>query len=135
MTATKHVTLAATVTASGKMLSPFLIFKDKPGRIAMHEFGIFPEGGKYSCQDEAWMNEDKMHEWIDVVLAPWKAAHDENRMGGSPPLLILGAYRVHQMGSVVNQIQLMCNKVVHIPVGCTYMWQPIDIGIKKPIKN
>jgi hypothetical protein len=79
-TDTKHVTLAATVTASGKMLSPFLIFKGKPNWfIAMHEFSSCPNGGKCSCREKAWMNEEKMHEWIDVVLAPWKAARDENR--------------------------------------------------------
>jgi hypothetical protein len=54
-TDTKHVTLAATVTASGKMLSPFLIFKGKPnGRIAMHEFSSDPDSRKYSCQEKAW---------------------------------------------------------------------------------
>ncbi len=80
------------------------------------------------------MNEDKMHEWIDVVLAPWKAARDEQNMGGDPPLLILDAYRVHQMGSVVNRIQMLGIEVIHIPAGCTYLCQPIDIGINKPIK-
>ena len=112
-TDTKRVTLAATVTASGKMLPPFLIFKGKPnGRIAMREFSTYPVGGKYACQEKAWMNEEKMHEWIDVVLAPWKADRDENNMSGEPPLLILDAYRVHQMGSVVNRIQSIGIEVV-----------------------
>ena len=90
MTDTKHVTLAATVTASGKMLSPFLIFKGKPnGHIVMCKLGTFSNGGKYSCQENLWMNKDKMHEWIDVVLAPWKEAHDAENRGSDPPLLIL----------------------------------------------
>ena len=43
---TKRITLAATVTASGKMLPPFLIFKGKPnGRIAMREFSTNPAHG------------------------------------------------------------------------------------------
>jgi hypothetical protein len=51
-TDTKQVTLAATVTASGKMLSPFLIFKGKPnGRIAMWEFSTFPTQAQYACQE------------------------------------------------------------------------------------
>jgi hypothetical protein len=44
-------------------------------------------------------------------MAPWKA-RDANRTGGSPTLLILDAYCVHQMGSVVNRIQLMGVEVV-----------------------
>ena len=76
-----------------------------------------------------------MHEWINVLLAPWKADWDENNMSGKPPLLVLDAHHVHQMGSVVNQIQLMGIEVVHIPARCTYLCQPINVGINTPIKS
>ena len=70
-TKTKHVTLAATVTGSGKMLPPFLIFKGKPqGHIALCEFGTYPDEGRYACQEKAWMDESKMNEWINIVLQP-----------------------------------------------------------------
>ena len=26
-------------------------------------------------------------------------------------------------------------EVIHIPAGCTYLYQPVDIGINKPIKK
>jgi hypothetical protein len=100
----------------------------------MHEFGSYPNGGKYFGQEKALMNEEKTHEWIDVVLAPWKAAWDEKNTSCDPPLLIGSDYRVHQMGSVVNQIQSMGIEVVHIPAGCRYLCQP-DVGIDKPIKS
>ena len=51
-----------------------------------------------------------------------------------PPIIILDAYRVHQMGLVVNRIQMMGIEVIHIPAGCTYLCQPIKVGINKPIK-
>jgi hypothetical protein len=86
---TMHVTLADTVTASGKVLSPFLIFKGKPsGCIAMREFSNYPNAGKYA--------------WIDVVLKPWKDDRDSNNQSPEPPIIILDAYCIHQMGSVVN---------------------------------
>ena len=81
------------------------------------------------------MDESKMNEWIDVVLQPWKENRDQNNPSLEPPILILDAYRVHQMGSVVNRIQSMGIEVVHIPAGCTYLCQPIDVGINKPIKS
>ena len=62
-----------------------------------------------------------MHEWVDVVLKPWKDAQDENNPNMHPPIIILDAYRVHQMGSVVNRIQVMGIEVIHIPAGCTYL--------------
>ena len=42
-TDTKRVTVAATVTVSGKMLPPFMIFKGAPnGCIASRKFGTYP---------------------------------------------------------------------------------------------
>ena len=128
---TKRVTLAATVTGSGKMLPPMLIFKGATnGRIAKREFGTYPDSGHYSCQKKAWMDEDMMHLWIDQVLVPWKMT----KPPGVVPILVLDAYRVHMMGTVVNRIQSIGIEVIHIPAGCTYLCQPIDVGINKTIK-
>jgi hypothetical protein len=70
-TDTKRITLAATVTGDGRMLTPFMIFKGTPnGRIANREFGTYPAGGKYACQPKAWMDEPNMQAWIDAVLTP-----------------------------------------------------------------
>jgi hypothetical protein len=75
-----------------------------------------------------------MHVWIDAVLKPYKDKKDARDPGGPPPILILDAYRIHQMGLVVNRIQEMGIEVMHIPAGCTYLCQSIDIGINKPLK-
>ena len=80
------------------------------------------------------MDEARMHDWVEKVLTPWKVHRDANNPSVEPPLLILDAYRIHQMGSVVNRIQMMGIEVLHIPAGCTYLCQPIDVGINKPIK-
>ena len=101
----KRVTLAPTVTASGKMRTPFVIFKGKPqGWITLCQFGTYPDTGRYACQEKVWMDESKMNEWIDTVLQPWKVNRDENNPSVEPPILILDAYRMHQMGTVVNRI-------------------------------
>ena len=59
----EHVTFAATITASGNMLPPHLIFKGKPnGCSASQEFLTFHAVGKYACQDKAWVDEGRcMH--------------------------------------------------------------------------
>ena len=128
---TKRVTLAATVDASGRMLPPMLIFKGAAnGRIA-REFAAYPDEGHYACQKKAWMDEEMMSKWIDVVLIPWR-----NEKGPDViPILILDAYRVHMMGNIVNRIQSLGIEVVHIPPGCTYLCQPVDVGINKSIKS
>ncbi len=131
-TDTKRATLAATVTASGKLLKPMLIFKGQAnGRIERNEFQTYPENCVYAMQPKAWMDEKMMHKWIDDVLIPWKQTRNPDVV----PLLILDAYRVHMMGSIVNRIQSLGIEVQHIPAGCTYLCQPVDIGINRPIKK
>ena len=76
-----------------------------------------------------------MHAWIDLILKPYKDEIDARNPGGQTSILILDAYHVHHMGSIVNHIQLMGIEVIHIPTGCTYLCQPIDVGINKPLKN
>ena len=76
-----------------------------------------------------------MNEWIDVVLKPWKDDHNASNPFIQPPIIVLDAYHVHQMGLVVNHIQAMGIEVVHIPAGCTYLCQPIYVGMNKPIKT
>jgi hypothetical protein len=94
--------LADTISASRKMLRPYLIFKGSPrGRIVQHEFVTFPAEGKYACQTKAWMDEVMMNDWIDGILKPWKKHREANNPSLLPPIFILDAYYVHQMGSVV----------------------------------
>jgi hypothetical protein len=96
-TNTKHMTLAATVTGSGKMLSPMLIFKGASnGRIAKQEFGTYPDSGQFLNKKYAWMDEDMMHLWIDQVLVPWKMT----KPPGVVPILVLDAYHIHMMGTL-----------------------------------
>ena len=55
---TKCATAAITVTASGKMLLPLLVFKGaKNGRIIKKEFPSFDKSVYYACQENAWMDE------------------------------------------------------------------------------
>ena len=72
-----------------------------------------------------------MDVWIQNVLSEWKETLPPNAV----PLLILDSFRVHMMGSIVNKIQSLGIEVQHIPGGCTYLCQPIDVGVNKPIKN
>jgi hypothetical protein len=54
-------------------------------------------------------------------LIPWKESHQAGRL----LYLVLDSYRVHMMGSIVEQIQSLDIKVLHIP----------HIGVSRPIKQ
>lgn len=126
-----RVTVAVTLTASGEMLPPFFVFKGKAGGRIEREFQDFPEGGLYSVQEKAWMDEPLMKVWVNKVLKPFV----ETAPPGIEPVLFLDSYRCHMMASVVSLIEDMGVQVEHIPGGCTGLCQPVDVGIGKPLKN
>ena len=129
---TKRATCAMTITASGKILKPLLIFKGKPGgRIEAREFPHFPSQLLYACQDNAWMDERVMLFWVEHVLQPYIL----NAPKKIVPIVFLDSYRCHMMASVVGAIQELGVEVEHIPGGCTYLCQPVDIGVNKPFKS
>jgi hypothetical protein len=39
------------------------------------------------------------------------------------------------MASVVQRVRTLGVEVQHIPGGCTGICQPVDVGIRKPLKN
>ena len=122
---TKGVTFAVTLDASRSILPPLLIFKGfRHGRIATREFQAYLVDGQYLCQPKAWMDEDATKKWIDLVLVPWK----NKKPSGVIPALILGVYRLHMIGSIVNHIQLLWIEVILILVECNYLCQPVDVG-------
>ena len=104
-----------------------LIFKGKPNRqIVKCEFPEYPEGCVYACQDNAWMDEQVMLQWVEQILKPYVDTAPEDVI----PILFLDS-----MAAVVNEIQALGVEVEQIPGGCTYLCQPVDIGINKSYKK
>ena len=126
---TKQATCAPTITASGKMLDPLMVFNRKPnGRIVTREFPEFPDRFLNTCQDNAWMDNKVMLQWVEKILKPYV----DDAPDGVIPIWFLDSYRCHIMGSVVTAIQNLGVEVEHIPGGCTYLCQPVDVGVNKP---
>lgn len=120
-----------TVTASGAMLKPLVVFKGKPGaRIETREFPTYPADNAYACQETAWMDERVMMMWVRTILKPFV----EDCPINIQPLLLLDSYKCHTMASVTAELEALGVQVEIIPGGCTGMCQPIDVGIGKPLK-
>ena len=66
---TKRATLALTVTASGKMIRPMLIFIGTAnGRIVKRDMPGWDNTFLYACQLNAWMDERCMLLWVELCL-------------------------------------------------------------------
>ena len=124
-------TVALTVSASGKILTPMVIYKGtRHGRIATRQIRDHPQEMKYAMQPKAWFDKATMLDWVDEVLKPYIATAPV----GIIPLLFLDSFKVHLLDSVANAIQGLSVELEIIPPGCTGLMQPIDIGINKPFK-
>ena len=63
---------------SDEKLAPFLVFTGtRDGHITRHlglldnNQQIFPVGMKYACQPKAWVDADKLLQWIEKVWQPF----------------------------------------------------------------
>ena len=83
--------VAATVTASGKMLKPLAVLKGKPGAcIETREFLTYPANNAYDCQQTAWMDERVMLLWVRrTILKPFIEDCPDNIQ----PLMLLDSYK------------------------------------------
>jgi hypothetical protein len=71
--------------------------------------------------------------WVNQILDPYLVVN-------LPPpgiqlVILLDAYQCHMMVSVVTKISKLGIEVIHIPGGCTGLYQPLDVGVNKPFKH
>jgi hypothetical protein len=112
----KRCTVALTVSASGKMLTPMVIYKGtRHGRIATRQPRDHPQEMKYAMQPKTWFDETTMLDWVDKVLKPYVTTAPV----GIISILFLDLFKVHLLGSVADAIQGLGVELKIIPPGCT----------------
>jgi hypothetical protein len=117
------------VSASGRKLTPYLIYKGKKGARVTIEVTAqdFCPGSYCSVQEKAWMGQDDMVAWINQVWIP------ETR--GERCLLLLDHYKVHLTALTRKLLEDAGTECYFVPPGCTCVVQPLDVGINKPMKD
>jgi len=120
-----RVTATLCCTAAGKMLPPFVVFKSKTMR-PLKKVNV-PAGVHATTQVKAWMDEERMLQWIQEVWSPY--------VSGNPALLVMDTFSAHMTDKVKDAFKKCNTKLLFIPGGCTSVLQPLDIGINKPFKS
>jgi hypothetical protein len=77
---------------------------------------------------KAWMSRELMLKWISNVLEP-------HCMKFKRSLIIMDRFKVHLMPEVTKKLNEINADIILIPPGLTYMLQPLDIYVNKPIKD
>ena len=122
--------LVVTIDASGQMLPSMLICKGATQGHIAREFSTYPDHCNYPCQQKGCLDNEMMNKWFDLVLIPWQTKKAPSVI----PRLNLDASCAHMMETIVNWIQSLGIEVIHIPAGCTYLCQAVDVGTNKSIK-
>ncbi len=130
----KHVTAALSVSAAGDILPSMLIFKGiRP--LKLREEAL-RDGIVQKVQPKAWMDEEKMHDFLDEILIPYVEKKKEDLgLDNVSALFISDAFSAHKVGSIRSK--LISNGIVplFIPAGTTSKLQPLDVSINKPFKQ
>ena len=118
----RHVTLVLTVTASGEMLPPMVIFK---GKRAL-KLDV-PTGFVVAVQEKGWMDQELMKVYINKIVKPYTKRRKS--------IMILDSFRAHVADPVKDAFRKANSLVVVIPGGCTSKLQPLDVAINRPYKD
>lgn len=120
----QRCTVMLSVTADGRKLPPYVVFKRKtlPKE-------SFPNGIIVRVQKNGWMSDELMVDWVKTVWA--------NRPGGllrRKALLVLDSFRGHLTERVKARLAEGRTHLAVIPGGLTSMLQPLDVSINRPFK-
>jgi DDE superfamily endonuclease len=136
---TNRCTLSLACTMDGQMLPSFIIFKGvrtDNGRVMKEVHDPLANGypaastQKYTVQNKAWVNEEVMLEWIDVIWKPFCASKGP----GTTTYLLLDVFRAHMTSKVMEEFAKLGTVVKFIVAGYTSKLQVLDVGVNKLVK-
>ena len=117
----KRFTVIQSCTASGKMLSPMIIFKGKRPLKKLH----VPKGAVVMVQKKGWNDAPLTKVWIKRTLSKYT----EKRHA----LLIWDTFSGHMTEDVSELLSRSNVTSMIIPGGCTSKVQPLDVCLNKPL--
>lgn len=123
----QRCTVMLAVTADGRKLPPYVVFKRKtmPKGMPKGHFQVHVR-----VQEKGWMNESLVQDWIKTVWGSRPGA-----LLRLPSLLVLDSFRGHIVKSVKTTLTEMKTDLAVIPGGLTSVLQPLDVSLNKPFKD
>jgi hypothetical protein len=118
---------------SGEKATPFIIYTGKNTARGVIKQALQTKNGysqvlEYGVQENGWMDEKLMLEWIDKVWRPIALHHGTT-------LLIIDAHRSHMTSNVKDALSECNTELEIIPSGYTSKLQPMDVGVNKQFKD
>jgi hypothetical protein len=132
---TQRATVFLGVSMAGERLTPYIIFKgvDRASGRVQREFNSakhsYPQTMKYTVQENAWMDETRMLDWIQQVWKPWA----DSKTGAT--YLIIDEFSAHMTTKVRTALANCDTDVDFIIGGYTAKLQVMDVGVNRTFKD
>jgi hypothetical protein len=120
-----RITCMLCITADGRKLPPYVVFKRKT-----LPKDKFPPGIYVRAQEKGWITEDLVRDWVKVM---WQRR--PGALLNIPSLLVLDSFKGHLTEEVKKVIRAGNSDMVVIPGGMTSLLQPLDVSVNKPFKD
>lgn len=121
-----HFTVVLACCASGKKLTPMVIFKRKT---LPRE--TFPPNVVIDVNVKGWMNEAMMEKWLERCFVK----RPDGFFKIHKALLVMDSMRAHITERIKNKLKFINTVPIVIPGGLTKMLQPLDISVNKSFKD
>jgi hypothetical protein len=113
------------ITAEGRYLPPYVIFKRKTMPKAK-----LPNGVHVRVQGKGWMDAAMVCDWVRTVWGQRPGA-----LLRRPSLLVWDSFRCHLGDDTKRILTEMKTDLAVIPGGLTSVSQPLDVSDNKPFKD
>ena len=123
------ITVHAAVSASGKRLPPFVVYKGKNLYTTWMNGG--PEGAVYSASESGWMEGSNFLSWFKKLFLP--AVQDTLQTG--PVVLIFDGHHLHLTIELLETAKRVNVHLVCLPAHTSHLLQPLDVGVYGPMKT
>ena len=117
------------MSASGKRLAPFVVYKGKNLYSSWTAGG--PEGTTFSVNESGWMESRNFLSWFNKAFIPAV----EKILQTGPVVLFFDGHHSHLS---VNLLKTAKDRNIHlvcIPAHTSHILQPLDVGVYGPMKS
>ena len=130
----REITVLLTVTATGRLLPPQVIYQGKtPG---CHPKVTFPAPWNITHRESHWSTEETMLEYVDQVLVPY-VSHTRQELELADDhcaFAIFDVFHAHRCDSFLKKLSSHNIYQVFVPAGCTGELQPLDLSVNEEFK-
>ncbi len=133
----RQITAVICGTMDGHVLPLQLIYEGKTK--ACLPKCVFPDGWHVTCYSNHWSNEQKMKEYLDLIIIPipymCQTRLNLGLPSDFPALAIFDIFKGQVTEDIFSMLQNNHIYVVKVPANCTDRLQPMDLSVNKSIKE